>query len=309
MTNDELIAYLQTLTTAPLDGATGGTGPTGPTGPAATAGKIPSAYVESITPFGTTSATLVDVTGMSTTITLDQPVEVIVTACFELATQSGGAASTIAVAINIDGVDHDEYARYLSGTTDTGIGAITHRSGVLSAGVHTIKLRCRRVSGTATPGVNRADMTVMAMQSAVGPTGPTGPAIWAETGVGSNTSLSTDASTSLGAVTISGLDASSTYIILYSIWVTIWKDATLADSGLMLCDVEAKVTTDGSSVATVVFQTTPYFDTSLLPAGLAGATATVAASTGGFTVSATRVAGVASTAVYEYGALRRRKIS
>ena len=142
-----------------------------------------------------------------------------------------------------------------------------------------------------------------------GTAGATGPSIWVEHATGSSTALSSDASTSLGAVTIAGLDASSTYIILYSIWVTLWKDATLADSGLLLCDAEAKVVTDASSVATVTFQSTPYFDPSLLPAGLAGAAATVAASTGGFTISATRVAGVASHAVYEYGTFARRKIS
>lgn len=153
------------------------------------------------------------------------------------------------------------------------------------------------------------------LDGATGPTGPTGatgatgPSLWAESGTGSSTALSTDASTSLGAVTISGLDASSKYSIRYSMWVTVWKDATLTDSGVLACDIDAYVSTDASAVATVTFQSTPYFDTSLLPAGLIGASATVAASTGGFTLYATRVASTASHAIYFYGTLRRQKLA
>lgn len=156
-------------------GATGAKGATGDTGPAAVAGEIPSSYVELPSPVGTTSATLVDVTGMSVTITLDTPVRIAVFASFELQTQSGAAPSTMGVAVSIDGTDHDELKRYLSGSNDQGIGSITHRTDTsLSAGVHTIKLRFRRVSGAATPGINKAHMVVMAMQSAIGPEGPMG---------------------------------------------------------------------------------------------------------------------------------------
>lgn len=144
-------------------GPTGPAGATGPTGP--TAGRIPNAYVELSAPVGTTSAVLEDVTSMVTTLTLAQPSEVAIHAAFQAQTISGGSASTLAVAISIDGVDHDEYQRYLSGSNDLGIGAIVHRSSAdLTAGLHTFKMRFRRVSGVATPGLQRADMLVMGMQ-------------------------------------------------------------------------------------------------------------------------------------------------
>lgn len=156
-------------------GDKGDKGDTGDTGPAAVAGELPNSYVEYSTPQGTTSATLVDVTGMSTTIHLDETVHIAVVASFELQTQSGAASSTIAVAINIDGTDHDQYQRYLSGSNDLGIGAIVHRTATaFAAGTYTVKLRYRRVSGTATPGINRADMLVFACQGAKGEQGDPG---------------------------------------------------------------------------------------------------------------------------------------
>jgi len=157
-------------------GEQGNQGGDGLPGADAVAGKLPSSYVELETPIGTTSETLEDVSGMSTTITLEEAVEIAVMATFEAQTQSGASASTLAVAISIDGVTYDEYQRYLSGTNDYGIGSITHRSEELAAGTYTIKLRFRRVSGVATPGLNHADMLVMAMQGAKGPQGNQGDA-------------------------------------------------------------------------------------------------------------------------------------
>jgi hypothetical protein len=141
----------------------------------AVAGKLPSSFVSTTTPVGTTSVTLEDVTNMSTTITLDESVEIGVFASFEIETQSGSSASVIGLAISIDGVDGDVFERYLSGSNDKGIGAITYRSAELAAGTYTVKLRFQRVSGTTTPGINNAAMLVMAMQGAKGETGPMGP--------------------------------------------------------------------------------------------------------------------------------------
>lgn len=168
-----------------LMGPTGATGATGATGPAgadgtdgldgadAVAGKLPSSYAELASPLGTTSATF-ETTGVETTITLDEAVEIACMASFEVATQSGASASTIEVAFEIDGTIHDAHARYLSGSNDVGIGAIVHRTGELAAGTYGVKLMFRRVSGVATPGLNSADMLVMAMQGAKGETGATG---------------------------------------------------------------------------------------------------------------------------------------
>ena len=111
---------------------------------------------------------------MSTTIILDEPVEIAVLASFEAQTQSGASASVIGVAIQVNGVDYDEYQRYLSGSNDQGIGAITHRTGEMAAGTYGVKLRYRRVSGVSTPGLNHADMIVMAMQGARGSAGSAG---------------------------------------------------------------------------------------------------------------------------------------
>jgi hypothetical protein len=144
--------------------------------PAATSGAIPSAYIEKATPSGTTSAALEDVPGTTQTLTLDSAVNIAVHASFQLSTQSGAAPSTIAIAVNINGTDHDEVQRYLSGSSDTGIGALVHRSATaLPAGTYTIKLRYRRVSGSATPGIDRADVLAVALQGPVGPQGPASP--------------------------------------------------------------------------------------------------------------------------------------
>jgi hypothetical protein len=141
----------------------------GETGASAVAGELPSGYVEVETPAGTTSATLEDVPGASTTITLDEAVNISVMSSFQLRTQSGAAPSTIGIAVNINGVDEEEIQRYLSGSTDTGIGAIVHRTdSALPAGTYTVKLRFRRVSGSATPGIDRADLLVLALQGAKG---------------------------------------------------------------------------------------------------------------------------------------------
>ena len=123
---------------------------------------IPSEYVEMTTPVGTVSAVLEDVSGASITITPTSSTEAIVMASFEVQTQSGASASTIGIAVNINGVDHDEMQRYLSGSNDLGLGSLTHRSATLTGGVPvTIKLRFRRVTGVATPGINKAHMAVL----------------------------------------------------------------------------------------------------------------------------------------------------
>lgn len=155
-------------------GDKGDKGDQGDPGVDAVAGQLPSNYVEVTTPVGTSSATLEDVTGGSLTVTLEETVHIAVMASFQASTQSGTGSSTIAVAFNINGTDHDETQRYLSGTTDTGIGAIIHRTATaLAAGTYTIKLRFRRVSytGTAVPGLDRADILVVALQGAKGSPG------------------------------------------------------------------------------------------------------------------------------------------
>ena len=155
-------------------GPTGATGATGPAGASGVAGKLPNSYAELSSPEGVTSATLVDIPGMSTTITLEEAVEIAVLCSFELQTQDGSSASTIGIAVNINGTDYDSYSRYLSGSNDTGIGAITHRSSELAPGTYTVKMRFQRTSGVSTPGVNHMDMLVMGLQGAQGADGTDG---------------------------------------------------------------------------------------------------------------------------------------
>lgn len=128
--------------------------------------KIPNSFLTMNTPTGTTSATLEDVPGTEMVIRNNETTEIAVFAAFELATQSGAAASTIAIALNINGVDCQELQRYLSGSNDSGIGCSVSRSVELPPGNHTVKLRYRRVSGVATPGVNVVNMFAFALEGA-----------------------------------------------------------------------------------------------------------------------------------------------
>jgi hypothetical protein len=137
-------------------------------------GKIPSAYDEMTTPVTTTSATLEDIAGVSTTITLAAASEIAV--WLNCAVSSDGICD-LGLAVNIDGTDHDEVITHMNGTTDSGVSSVIHRSGELAAGTYTIKGRFRRISGSPKiPGVDRADMLVMALRGPAGPpgTGPSG---------------------------------------------------------------------------------------------------------------------------------------
>lgn len=137
-------------------------------GPSGVVGEIPSSHVEILSPVSTTSATLEDVPGMSVTITLGATAHIMAVASFEVETQSGGSSSTIAIALQVNGVDHQESARDLSGTSDTGIGAITHRTDTpLAPGTYTVKLRFRRSTGSSTPGINNASLCVIALQGPI----------------------------------------------------------------------------------------------------------------------------------------------
>ena len=105
--------------------------------------------------------------------------------------------------------------------------------------------------------------------------------------------LPTNASTSVLPVVLPGLGASKKYTATLGCRVVMYTDADHTVAGSIDLVIDVNIATDGSSVATSTLTGTPSPDTSRLPAGLAGATATVAASAGGFTISATRPTGVA----------------
>jgi len=121
-------------------------------------------YVEVNAPQGTTSAVFVDVPGSVLNIVLTEPQYIAIVSSFEMATQSGASASIIELCVNIDGVDHDDSSRYLSGSNDVGLGPITHCSDApLAAGAHVVKMRFRRATGVSTPGVNRIDLLALGL--------------------------------------------------------------------------------------------------------------------------------------------------
>jgi hypothetical protein len=131
--------------------ADGGSGPTG---------VNVSEYVEMTTPDTTTSATLEDITGATTDITLIRTSHV---AAWMAAHVSASADCTLGLALNFDGTDHDVVDTHL-GTTSEGSVTVLHRTTTaLAAGTYTIKGRMKRVSGGGTPSVDRVDLFVMAM--------------------------------------------------------------------------------------------------------------------------------------------------
>lgn len=147
----------------------------GPMGPAAVAGAIPSEYVEMTTPRTTTSASLVDITGATLDLTLESSANILVVMTTHSDIASGGGV-VLGLAINIDGVDHDETDIHLTAASQWGPAAIIHRSVTpLAAGTYTVKGRFRRISGSGTPEVTRVDLFAMSLQGAKGDTGEAGP--------------------------------------------------------------------------------------------------------------------------------------
>jgi hypothetical protein len=129
-------------------------GTTGPTG------VIPNSYVEMTTPRTTTSATLVDITGATTTITVQRPSDI---AVWMTAHVSADATCDLGLAINVDGTDHDLTDTHLT-ATDEGNVAIIHRTvSKFAPGTYTVKGRFQRTSGGGTPSVDRADLLVAAL--------------------------------------------------------------------------------------------------------------------------------------------------
>jgi hypothetical protein len=107
----------------------------------------------------------------------------------------------------------------------------------------------------------------------------------------SPTSLTTNSSTSVLSVTVAGLDASSTYSAIVGARIAINTTGTPANCGYIDIIAMGSVVTDGYSIATFTFDSSNIsVDSSKLKPAILAATGTIAASTGGFTISATRVA-------------------
>ena len=174
-------------------GPTGPTGATGPAGAAAVAGVLPSEYVEMATPRTVTSATLVDITGVTADIVLDSTVNIAVFMDCEV---SSDGLCDLGLAISINGTDHAVTTVHLNGTTDDGKVTVIHRTATpLAAGTYTVKGRFLRNSGTATPQVDRADFLVFGLQGAAGAAGADG--VDGVDGVDSTITVATDATSDM----------------------------------------------------------------------------------------------------------------
>jgi hypothetical protein len=139
-------------------------GNVGATGPASTPGVQPTAYVEMTTPRTTTSGTLEDITGATTTITLTATCHV---SAYLVCNVVSTGVSDIGCAISFDGTDHDEQRVTMGSGDDLGCTVVHRTTTTLGPGTYTVKGRFRRISGAGTPGVNRADLLVVAHQGAV----------------------------------------------------------------------------------------------------------------------------------------------
>jgi hypothetical protein len=112
--------------------------------------------------------------------------------------------------------------------------------------------------------------------------------------------LPTNAETVLYGSLISGLAASSRYHATLKTTVVIWQTADPTNVGSMDFNTDLYIATSPTSVATVTLKGTLARDLTRLPAGLSGATMTVAPSTGGFEIKATRPTGVACSCTAEW---------
>lgn len=134
-------------------------------------GLIPAEHVDVNTPFTTTSAVLVDITGMTVTITNTIACKFLLMITGDFNATGAGGATTVAYALNIDGVDADEQHIDFSVTDTDQTGALMHITGVIAAGSHTVKGRMRRVSGTQTAQFSQGTVSAVALQAVVAFTG------------------------------------------------------------------------------------------------------------------------------------------
>ncbi len=114
-----------------------------------------------------------------------------------------------------------------------------------------------------------------------------------------NLALGVDGLQAFPATLVKNLAPSKIYQVELQFQVGLYTDASHAVNGAVDFTIQASIATDAAAVATVTFNTVPVPNISYLPVGLGGASATVASSAGGFTVSAQRPAGVASHAWFK----------
>ncbi|HUW15682.1 MAG TPA: hypothetical protein VMW94_01275, partial [Actinomycetes bacterium] len=122
-----------------------------------------SEYVEMTTQRTTTSASLVDITGVTADIEIQREAHIAVWLNCHV---SAGATCDLDLAINFDGTDEDVITTHLT-ATDEGNVAVIHRTTTeVPPGTYTVKGRFARSAGGGTPAVERADFLVMSMGQA-----------------------------------------------------------------------------------------------------------------------------------------------
>lgn len=94
------------------------------------------------------------------------------------------------------------------------------------------------------------------------------------------------------------LQPSRIYQAELDVAVQLYTDLDHSVNGAIDFTIQCSIATDVAGAGTVVFNTVAVPNISLLPVGLAGASATIAAAPGGFIVSCQRPAGVASHATF-----------
>jgi hypothetical protein len=123
-----------------------------------------------------------------------------------------------------------------------------------------------------------------------------------------NLVLGADGLQSFPAFVIPGLPINSKFSVTYGFRGGMYIDGTPADNGEMEFIVGASISTDGTGVATVTFNSPRTANLALLPASLSGTDFTADATTGGFTAKIQRPPGVACHAWYEFWFQRYRQV-
>lgn len=169
-----------------ITGFRGATGIQGVTG-FVYASPIPSGYNTLITPVDATSASFVDIPGVSTSIILDSNSQIFATMSFETMSIGAGSYPTGAFRIVINpgpsgpdstGTDLEKFLL----PDDVSLGTVTHYAGIFPAATYTVKGQFKRVSGQQKVRVNSAQIYAQSLRGGKGDLGLTG--VQGHTGLG-----------------------------------------------------------------------------------------------------------------------------
>lgn len=159
-------------------GPTGIDGPTGPSGPEAAGSVIPHGYSQYIASGALASPTgawvaIPDLTG---TVTSESNVPFWGVMSFEAQSTGAGSNANGAFMIEIGGETGPAHERFFSGTNDKGLGSVMIHTSHLPTGTYGYTGWFKKTVGTRDIQINKAEINIMAMQAAEGPTGNIGPA-------------------------------------------------------------------------------------------------------------------------------------